>query len=83
MSTVVEMDGRSWLLVKGAPEIVAGLWTEKPDLGGVSVLASRAMRTLAFAHKEIVNGDEERVGLYVGRFYRYSRPAPGQYTKIR
>jgi P-type Ca2+ transporter type 2C len=59
MSTVVHMDGRSWLLVKGAPEIVAGLCTEKPDLGSVSVLASRAMRTLAFAHKEVMNGDEE------------------------
>jgi Ca2+-transporting ATPase len=70
MSTVVEMDGRSWLLVKGAPEIVAGLCTEKPDLIGVSVLASRAMRTLAFAHKEISGGDESETGLiwdgYVG-----------------
>jgi Ca2+-transporting ATPase len=70
MSTVVEMDGRSWLLVKGAPEIVAGLCTEKPDLSGVSVLASRAMRTLAFAHKEISGGDESETGLiwdgYVG-----------------
>ena len=63
MSTVIEIDGRSWLLVKGAPEIVAGLCTEKPDLGGVSVLASRAMRTLAFAHKEITDGDEHETGL--------------------
>jgi Ca2+-transporting ATPase len=59
MSTVVVLGDRSWLLVKGAPEIVAGLCREKPDLGGVNVLASRAMRTLAFAHKVIVNGDEE------------------------
>jgi P-type Ca2+ transporter type 2C len=63
MSTVVHMDGRSWLLVKGAPEIVAGLCTEKPDLSGVSVLASRAMRTLAFAHKEITGGDGHESGL--------------------
>ena len=63
MSTVVEMDGRSWLLVKGAPEIIAGLCTEKPDLSGVSVLARRAMRTLAFAHKEVTNGDEHESGL--------------------
>jgi Ca2+-transporting ATPase len=63
MSTVVHMDGRLWLLVKGAPEIVAGLCTEKPDLSGVSVLASRAMRTLAFAHKEVNGGDESETGL--------------------
>ena len=63
MSTVVGMDGRTWLLVKGAPEIVAGLCTEKPDLSGVSSLASRAMRTLAFAHKEIIEGDERESGL--------------------
>jgi Ca2+-transporting ATPase len=63
MSTVVHMDGRSWLLVKGAPEIVAKLCTGQPDLIGVSALASRAMRTLAFAHKEITGGDESETGL--------------------
>ncbi len=63
MSTVVHMDGRTWLLVKGAPEIVAALCTEKPDLSGVSVLASRAMRTLAFAHREVTGGDESETGL--------------------
>ncbi len=63
MSTVVYMDGKFWLLVKGAPEILASLCEEKPSLDGVSALASRAMRTLAFAHKEIVNGDESESGL--------------------
>jgi Ca2+-transporting ATPase len=63
MSTVVHMDGRYWLLVKGAPEILASLCEEKPSLDGVSALASRAMRTLAFAHKEIINGDESESGL--------------------
>jgi P-type Ca2+ transporter type 2C len=63
MSTVVHMDRRTWLLVKGAPEIVAGLCTESPDLSGVSVLASRAMRTLAFAHREVTGSDESETRL--------------------
>jgi len=63
MSTVVHMDGRMWLLVKGAPEIVAGLCMDKPDLNDVSALASRAMRTLAFAHREVINGNEIESGL--------------------
>lgn len=70
MSTVVVIAGTPYLLVKGAPEILAGLCTEQPDLDGVMALASRAMRTLAFAHKEIINGDESETGLiwdgYVG-----------------
>ena len=70
MSTVVHMDGRSWLLVKGAPEILASLSVQDPDLSGVSMLASRAMRTLAFAHREITSGDESESALvwdgYVG-----------------
>ena len=70
MSTVIRLGGRSWLLVKGAPEILAGLCTETPDLTGVSVLASRAMRTLAFAHREITGEDDAETGLvwdgYVG-----------------
>ena len=32
-------------------------------MSGVSELASRAMRTLAFAHKEIVDGDESESDL--------------------
>jgi P-type Ca2+ transporter type 2C len=70
MSTVVNIGDKPYLLVKGAPEILASLCVVKPDIGGVSELASRAMRTLAFAHKEIVNGDDSESGLswdgYVG-----------------
>ncbi len=63
MSTVIHMGDRSWLLIKGAPEILAGLCTQKLDISEVNVLASRAMRTLAFAHKEIINGDESEIDL--------------------
>jgi Ca2+-transporting ATPase len=70
MSTIVHQKGIPYLLVKGAPEIISGLCSATPDLSGVSELASRAMRTLAFAHKEIINGDESETGLtwdgYVG-----------------
>ncbi len=70
MSTVVEMSRRRFLLAKGAPEILSGLCTTAPDLSGVGLLASREMRTLAFAHREITGDDESETGLtwdgYVG-----------------
>ncbi|MCK9630929.1 MAG: calcium-translocating P-type ATPase, PMCA-type [Methanoregula sp.] len=70
MSTVVIIQGKPFLLVKGAPEILAMLCTETPELDGIMALASRAMRTLAFAHKEIVNADDSETALvwdgYVG-----------------
>lgn len=70
MSTVVEIAGRKFLLVKGAPEILAGLCTAPPDLAGVDAYAARAMRTLAFAHRELTGADERETDLswdgYVG-----------------
>ncbi len=70
MSTAVTIDGTPYLLVKGAPEVLAFLCTIQPETSGVSDLASKAMRTLAFAHKEIVGGDENESDLiwdgYVG-----------------
>jgi P-type Ca2+ transporter type 2C len=63
MSTVIHLGGKSYLLVKGAPEILALLCAQTPDLSGVSTLASRAMRTLAFAHREITGEDEHETGL--------------------
>jgi P-type Ca2+ transporter type 2C len=53
MSTIVTLEGRTFLLVKGAPEIVAKRCTPSPDLSHIHTLASRAMRTLAFAHAEL------------------------------
>ena len=56
MSTVVELCGRSFLLVKGAPEILATSCIPPPDLDQIHELAKRAMRTLAFAHAEVTGG---------------------------
>jgi plasma-membrane calcium-translocating P-type ATPase len=54
MSTVVNVSGRPFLLVKGAPEVLAGSCVPTPDLTHIHELANRAMRTLAFAHGEIL-----------------------------
>jgi Ca2+-transporting ATPase len=62
MSTIINIGDRSWLLVKGAPEILAGLCTQKLDLTEINALASQAMRILGFAHKEMIKGDETETG---------------------
>jgi Ca2+-transporting ATPase len=63
MSTVVQIGGKPILLVKGAPEIVADLCTDKPDISGLTEYAARAMRVLAFAHLEIADDDESETKL--------------------
>ncbi|NLV27595.1 MAG: calcium-translocating P-type ATPase, PMCA-type [Methanomicrobiales archaeon] len=50
MRTLTTINGKEYLLVKGAPEVVAAGCSPQPDLGEVKNLADRAMRTLAFAH---------------------------------
>lgn len=70
MRTVITIEGRHYLLVKGAPEIVAELCNPPPSLSPVRCLADRAMRTLAFAHAEVKSPDDEPESLiwdgYVG-----------------
>lgn len=56
MSTVVNISGRFFLLVKGAPEILSAHSDPPPDLSHIRSLAHRAMRTLAFAHVEVFPG---------------------------
>jgi Ca2+-transporting ATPase len=70
MSTIIQYDARSFILVKGAPEIIAARCSPSPNLNQVHHLAARAMRTLAFAHGELETGETEPVSLiwdgYVG-----------------
>jgi Ca2+-transporting ATPase len=80
MTSVVEAAGRLVVLVKGAPEVVLGLCTRRLEADGRAVemsaanqalitaqlsdAAGRAMRTLAFAHRELPEDfppDEEAV----------------------
>lgn len=58
MSSVFRIDGKDVMLVKGAPEIIAELCVNKPDLAPVDVCANEAMRTLGFAHKIIDDGQD-------------------------
>jgi Ca2+-transporting ATPase len=57
MVTVIRESGREFILVKGAPDIVAAACSPTPDLTHIHDLANRAMRTLAFAHAEIQGGE--------------------------
>lgn len=70
MTTVIRIDDRFFLLVKGAPEIIAASCSPSPDPDPISSLAKRAMRTLGFAHAEIDSPDEKPVSMvwdgYVG-----------------
>ncbi|HWQ63468.1 MAG TPA: calcium-translocating P-type ATPase, PMCA-type, partial [Methanospirillum sp.] len=53
MSSTISFGTRTFILVKGAPEIIAAQCSPTPDLTHLHNLAGRAMRTLAFAHGEI------------------------------
>ena len=59
MSTRVSFGTRQFILVKGAPEIIAAMCSPAPDLSHLHHLADRAMRTLAFAHGELINNETE------------------------
>jgi Ca2+-transporting ATPase len=52
MKTTISHGTRQFILLKGAPEIVAAQCSPVPDLSHLNHLAQRAMRTLAFAHQE-------------------------------
>ena len=70
MATVIRKDGRILYLVKGAPEIVGARCSPSPDMSQIHHLAERAMRTLAFAHGELREGEDHPAVLtwdgYVG-----------------
>jgi Ca2+-transporting ATPase len=69
MTTIADVDGRVLVLTKGAPEIILGMCTHRLDDQGTIVpltdadhqaltvqlrdAAGRAMRTLAFAHRDL------------------------------
>jgi Ca2+-transporting ATPase len=75
MSTVIKQDGKLYSLMKGAPEVVMGFtthyqaadgtvkpWDERARSAVLEYLrdsARQAMRTLAFAHKELPPGTPE------------------------
>jgi Ca2+-transporting ATPase len=63
MSTVAEIGGRQYLLVKGAPEIVAQRCDPVPEIEDLGKYASRAMRVLSFAHKEVTDNDDSETNL--------------------
>ena len=63
MATAVEVDGRKYVLVKGAPEIVLSfckIHAEKKEKINRLLIGyqQKAMRTLAFAYKEMADGEE-------------------------
>lgn len=58
MATVIKKDGRLLYLVKGAPEIIGSRCFPAPDMSQIHHLAGRAMRTLAFAHGELNDGED-------------------------
>jgi len=78
MSTVITLAGKHFVLVKGAPEIVAKQCSSQPDLSHIQTLARRAMRTLAFAHAELPANGSRLPPTDLGRVRGHPRrSAPG------
>lgn len=57
MRTTIMIGDSQVILVKGAPEIIAAQCSYSSDLSHLQDLACRAMRTLAFAHAVVPDGD--------------------------
>lgn len=82
MSTSIEADGKKWLFVKGAPEIVMEFCNMTAERRGevkivLTGYQNQAMRTLAFACRQITDPDEKLEGLTFQGIAAISDPLRG------